>query len=110
MTYYLFLDDERYPGDFYQDKTVVIARSYDQFVEIINQRGETPAHISFDHDLGQGATGADCAKYLLDAMQQGVIQVVPIAWDVHSQNPVGAENIHNHMNHLMKFVSLTGGE
>lgn len=82
----LFLDDERDPprdgGNWH------IVRSYDEFVNYINENG-IPQHISFDHDLGDGKTGYDCVKWLLTdrKLPKG------FTYYVHSQNPVGRENI-----------------
>lgn len=47
--------------------------------------------ISFDHDLGQGPTGYDVAKYIEAGAHDGTIK--PIKFKVHSANPVGAEKI-----------------
>jgi hypothetical protein len=79
----LFLDDCREPIDcskymyitgvdcrvYHENWSIV--RSYDQFIEWINQNG-LPNLISFDHDLGDVKdndyeyTGMDCAKWLVD--------------------------------------------
>jgi hypothetical protein len=48
--------------------------------------------ISFDHDLGQGKTGYDVAKYIEERAYGGHLR--PIYYKVHSANPVGAERIH----------------
>ena len=63
---------------------------YDEFVNFINKNG-VPEFISFDHDLGEGKTGFDCAKFLVEfCLDNGVSD---INFQVHSQNPVGKENI-----------------
>jgi hypothetical protein len=50
-------------------------------------------HISFDHDLGidAGWTGYTLAKLIEKWAWWGVIPA--LTWDIHSANPVGAENI-----------------
>lgn len=48
--------------------------------------------ISFDHDLGQGPTGYDVAKYIEEGAHNGTLN--PIYYQVHSANPAGAEKIH----------------
>jgi hypothetical protein len=91
MSYRLFLDDERFPVE----NDWIIIRNYNDFVWIISTRG-IPYEISFDHDLGENKTGYDCAKYLMDKMFEDFdreICVIPPQYYVHSQNPVGAENI-----------------
>ena len=56
----LFLDDLRpTPEDFQRVYT------YDEFLAFVTLHG-IPAYISFDHDLGPGKTGYDCAKFLVD--------------------------------------------
>lgn len=77
----LYLDDLRStPENF---KRVY---DYDEFVNFINTE-----FISFDHDLGEGKTGFDCAKFLVEfCLDNGVLE---INFQVHSQNPVGKENI-----------------
>ncbi len=49
--------------------------------------------ISFDHDLGEteNGTGYDVAAYIEHAVHDGEIPMPD--WDVHSANPVGANNI-----------------
>lgn len=57
----IFLDDERFPP---KDFKYSIVRNYDDFVYMIENFG-IPNFISFDHDLGLGKTGFDCAKFLV---------------------------------------------
>ena len=48
--------------------------------------------MSFDHDLGENEpTGYDIAKWLAE----NCLERWPLVVKVHSQNPVGAENIRN---------------
>jgi hypothetical protein len=106
MTYYLFLDDERMPGDWYKDKVVFVARNYNQFVATIREHG-WPVQISFDHDLGDGPTGADCAKWLYEFVDESnTFPSANFSWCVHSQNPIGAANIRGHMKHLERFLDF----
>lgn len=82
MMTYLFIDDERQPGS----DIWVVVKTYDEFVQYIKDHG-MPDHISFDHDLGEGKTGYDCAKYIVEN------QLRLKGWQVHSMNPVGRDNI-----------------
>lgn len=84
----IFLDDERFPP---KDFNYSIVRNYDDFVYMIENFG-IPNFISFDHDLGLGKTGFDCAKFLVDRMLNQNVNY-RIEYTVHSQNPVGKENI-----------------
>ena len=101
--YVLFLDDKRNPS--YIDgkvdvgnTEVIIARSYDEFVHVIKDHG-VPAFISFDHDLGEGLSGHDCVKWLIEN------QIVISHYFVHSANTVGAANIAGLMDSWIRFNS-----
>ena len=100
----LFLDDLRSPPPYTTEKWVV-ARSYDEAIEIIELYG-MPAYISFDHDLGDCVpTGCDLVKKLVEMSLDGVIKFPDgFAYGVHSMNPVGAENIRNLMSNFMKHL------
>lgn len=54
MTYHLFLDDERHPGDVTWVKLPnvpwQVVRNYDEFVETVYKHG-IPDFVTFDHDL-----------------------------------------------------------
>lgn len=144
MSYNLFLDDKRFPyiekDDLTSDKDFndfisayhytfyepfklekwVIARNYNQFVNIIIIKG-VPKLISFDHDLGieyykitnlknpnvdyskyQEKTGYDCAKWLCDYCQQHNIKFPEFY--IHSMNNVGAMNIKHYILNYKKHV------
>lgn len=96
--YVLFLDDERFPADALKASfagDIVICRSFDEAVAQVKSKG-LPAHTCFDHDLGNDSkTGHDFAKWLVNwAMDEEQFDVPPrIYYSVHSQNPVGVENI-----------------
>lgn len=81
----LYLDDLRPIPDGF-----VGVRSYADFVAYITQKG-LPNFISFDHDLGLQESGFDCAKWLVNyCLDNG--KPTP-KFLVHSQNPVGKQNI-----------------
>ena len=81
----LYLDDLRpTPAGF--DRVY----DYEGFTEYILQQG-LPDFISFDHDLGEGKSGYDCAKFLIDYCLENSLSLPRYA--VHSQNPVGRKNI-----------------
>lgn len=122
MTWNLFLDDERNVEDVtwaprqvrekLLDEEWVVARSYgDALVEVLN-RG-FPKFISFDHDLGDETkyTGYDLAKQLVEndiisgnkESRQGYIFADNFDFYVHSQNPIGKENIENLLNRYIQF-------
>ncbi len=100
MSYKLFLDDvETAPEGWVQ------ARSYDEFVDIIQTRG-VPSVISFDYDLGKDEfgnslkTGVDCAKYLIDN-KFGINKFI-----IHSNDSIGRHDIPavlKSLNEILKF-------
>ncbi|MFA7615080.1 MAG: cyclic-phosphate processing receiver domain-containing protein [Weeksellaceae bacterium] len=81
----LYLDDLRPTPDGF-DRVY----GFEEFIEFIIQNG-LPDFISFDHDLGEGKSGFDCAKWLVEYCLDN--QVPLPEFTVHSQNPVGKENI-----------------
>lgn len=73
----LYLDDLRSTPENFER-----VYDYDEFVNFINKNG-VPEFISFDHDLGEGKTGFDCAKFLVEfCLDNGVSE---INFQVHSQ-------------------------
>lgn len=88
----IYLDDERIP----KGKGYTIIRSYDEFVRHIKENG-MPKYISFDHDIASfdgnntEKTGLDAAKFIVSECMANSIKCPE--FNVHSANPVGAENI-----------------
>src|SRR5690606_9463716 len=101
----LFLDDIREP----LDDTWYIVRSYNEFVSYIETKG-IPYWMSLDHDLGEEKTGNDCLKYLLKYIKKRIDnqEEVPeqIFYSIHSQNPVGAKNMHHTMEYINTWLEL----
>jgi len=123
MKYRIYLDDVRTPID----KTWIVVRNYDEFVQKINTIGlENIELISLDHDLGDSAmaewhygvvknyainydnitekTGMDCTKWLVNQWLDGkpVCKVL-----VHSANAVGSGNMQgwiNNYKHLHRLI------
>lgn len=116
MSYKLFLDDWRDPVN---PDEWVIARSYDEAVEIMTQRG-MPNFVSFDHDLsedhyannnytGFSKTGYDLAKWFMDqVMLHGARLPDDFAYSIHSMNPVGSKNIDECMKMLFECIAEYG--
>ena len=112
----LFLDDNRTPYDVFRntidpdyeyDNQWVIAKNYEEFVEIILESG-LPKIISFDHDLSQNhylpenqnninydnlkdKTGYDAALWLIGYCQLNNLKLPKVK--VHSANIEGKKNI-----------------
>lgn len=93
---YIYIDDERHCPKEIQDAYVVLtARDYYGAIDIIKfcLSTGTAMYIDFDHDLGEGKTGYDIAKYIVEN------QIPVEGYAVHSMNPVGVWNIHQLMSH-----------
>lgn len=91
----LYLDDIRpCPENF------ILVTSYDEFVYHI-EHNEFPNFISFDHDLGLGKTGYDCAKFLVEYCMENNFSLPDFFG--HSQNPVGKINIESLLKNFKKF-------
>lgn len=95
--YKMFLDDERFPVD----NEWVIVRSFDEAVLYIKEHG-CPFYISFDHDLGDGLTGYDFAKWLIEQHLDNNIIPSNFSFYVHSMNPIGAANIKQLLTNFLK--------
>jgi hypothetical protein len=101
--YRLFLDDERFPAD----DGWIIVRSFDEAVSTITRMG-IPTHISFDHDLGSDKTGMDVAKWLCDHALDNNFDLSSMTYYVHSQNPVGRDNIQFYLDNFKKVTREKG--
>ena len=118
----IYLDDVRTPVD----KEWIVVRSYDEFVEKINEIGLNNIElISLDHDLGDSAmiewkrnvytnytinydnitekTGMDCTKWLVNQWMDGkpVVDVV-----IHSHNAIGSGNMMGCINNYRHINKL----
>lgn len=101
MVWKLFIDDERYPV---HENEWTIARDFDDASFLVLKQG-VPACISFDHDLGQGPTGAAFADWLINYMLDGNRRFPKhFEYFVHSQNPIGAQNIRGKMDAAIQHI------
>ncbi|MDF1877812.1 hypothetical protein JHD47_08290 [Sulfurimonas sp. SAG-AH-194-L11] len=104
----MYLDDIRTPTEEFD----YVVRSYDEAIEIIQKHG-IPEFISFDHDLGvdeEGTllkTGHDLAKWIVENDLNATYNLPSdFSFKVHSQNPVGKENIISLLQSYLKHKSL----
>ncbi len=105
----LFLDDLR-TVDMVYDHTSIsefeIVRNYDEFVDFIQKNG-LPCFISFDNDLGldqNGEVALDgyaAAKWLV---YESGLDLKNLKFNVHSANPVAAEQIRGLLNNYLKHL------
>ena len=128
MKQYIYLDDVRTPtqGVGENNQPWVIVRSYDEFVEKVNEIGlENIQTISLDHDLGESAmkewntnvyhnykldydnitekTGYDCAKWLVEQWMDDKPVVTVMT---HSANAIGSANIMGYINNYRHISRL----
>ena len=89
MRVYIWIDDMRElcmgcPADVY-----ICAHNYWEAIHYIQYYSHCGDHIivDFDHDLGEGKSGYDVAKYIVENNIQN------LDFYVHSMNPVGRANI-----------------
>lgn len=81
----LYLDDLRPAPEGF-----IWVKNFEEFTSYIAYY-RMPGFISFDHDLGEEKSGYDCAKWLVEFCMNREVPLPDFA--VHSQNPVGKENI-----------------
>ena len=93
----LWLDDERDPTDsqwhgyFPVSRCAVVwLKTYSDFVGWISANG-LPNAICFDHDLGEGPSGFDAAKWLTEYCLDHNTALP--SWNIQSANPIGRDNI-----------------
>lgn len=105
MGYALFLDDERLPP-WRDGRNWRVARDWEDVMMLIRVHG-IPSYISFDHDLGLDKhTGHDIVKFLIELdMGEDDLLSIPDNFEyyIHSQNPVGRDNIAGLIDNYLKF-------
>jgi hypothetical protein len=107
----IYLDDERTPKVEPFDRVCRTPREFMQALWDCEATGEKITYISFDHDLGVDShtnnlydNGYDLARALClkDGGNEGCLLCDTFTFNVHSANPVGAENIRAYMNNYLK--------
>jgi hypothetical protein len=103
----IFLDDIRSPLKFLKDidfHTLIWVKDYHEFKTAVRNVSMQGLYISFDHDLAGTETiektGFDCAKWLVDLCIKHEMKFPE--YNVHSANPVGAENIIKYIENYKK--------
>lgn len=101
----LWLDDIRNPSRLgFKEGEYKWVHNSDEFVDYI-KNNLLPTEISFDHDLGYySQDGYWCAKWLVNYCIENDLNM-PVCY-VHSQNPVGRENILSVLNTYRKWLNL----
>ena len=112
MIYKLFLDDLREIRQVYRladTREWILVKNYTEFVNCVKKNG-LPLYLSLDHDLAdehyhtdgtfKEKTGYDCAKWLCDYCLDNNLNFPD--YQVHSMNPIGAENIRGYIKSFKK--------
>lgn len=95
----LFLDDERYPTS---PDCLIARNSYDAIT--FTKMWGIPTEMRLDHDLGGGDTTMVFLEWLMTYMlDNGVVFPEDFKYSIHSQNPVGAENMKSYMDQLLEY-------
>lgn len=87
---YLYIDDIRTcPKELFDSYVVFTARDYYSAIDILDFYSDCNVNIfvDFDHDLGDGKSGYDISKYIVEN------QISISGYTIHSMNSVGAFNI-----------------
>lgn len=88
----VYFDDLREPPD----DTWVVIRDIATFQDYVVKNG-VPKFISFDHDLGGDERAIDAIKWMIEK------ELEIYQWQIHSANPVGAENMKSLLNCWQTF-------
>lgn len=100
--YKLFIDDERDPVT----DDWIVARSSAEAIAIMTEHG-MPNEIAFDHDLGGDDTSIRILGWMVEGLLHDELKIpADFIFSVHSQNPIGAENIRSQMNQIVKHFKL----
>jgi len=104
--YKLFIDDIRDPYILYKEDDWVIAKTYDEAINIILENG-APLEISFDNDLGNnsGGDGYDILKWIIYETNY----VIPCI-RIHSDNIVASEQIYGLATNWHKHLKLNNSK
>lgn len=98
----IWVDDERNPKDYIdtQKYDVTWLKSYEEFTAYF-ETSEIPDIIWFDHDLGEGRSGYDCAVFLIETCQKYDCDLPE--YYSQSSNPPGRERILGLLDSYRKF-------
>ena len=113
----LWLDDLRTPDNFHLDRfspidcdldelDVTWVKTEEEFKSYIQDKG-LPVGICFDHDLGPGGSGYECAKFLVEYCLTHNLYT-PL-YEIQSMNPVGKRAIDCLLSNYHKFYIARNG-
>lgn len=99
----MFIDDERFPSS-KESPSVVIVRSSLEAIAFCQAVKSLPRRIMFDHDLGGDDTSMRFINWMISQLYEDNPTFTlreDFTFSVHSQNPVGANNIADIMQSLL---------
>lgn len=100
MSYKLFIDDERYPVT----NDWIIVRSSREAIDVVKALG-CPIEISFDHDLGGDDTSIVFIKEFIEMVMDKKISIPnDFEYSIHSQNPIGRDNIKSLLSSFLNYI------
>ena len=83
---------------------VIWIKDYSTFAWYLYHMG-VPDEIHFDHDLGDGESGFDCAKLLVQYCED-YGESLPEHYSCHSSNPSGHDNIISYLDSYKKSKEI----
>lgn len=99
----LFIDDLRDSSYVNNNNNLTTVRSSREAIDFVSNFG-CPDFISFDHDLGGDDTAMIFVKWLIEKDMDNNGEIIPsnFSFNVHSQNPVGKQNIESYINGYLR--------
>lgn len=95
----MYIDDERVAPPGFD----VVARSSQEAIDYMRANG-IPSFISFDHDLGGNDIAMKVVRWMIDYVLDGGDIPSDFEFEVHSANPVGAENIRRTLSRFLRHL------
>ena len=102
----IFLDDERVPK--VEDFSFIV-RCWTDWCILLNWCKKNRikiSYISFDHDLGEGNSGYDCCKLLVEMDIENQLLSKDFSYNIHSGNIIGGNNIKWYLKNCLLMKNL----
>lgn len=92
---YIFVDDVREPPSLDDSFVTVTCRTYETAIEAIKFFSDYRSKfmLDLDHDLGEGKTGYDICKFIVEN------QISILGYTLHTMNVVGRKNMEQLLTH-----------
>ena len=94
---------ENYPQEIRNKWNLCWVKNYDEFVkELESWKNDEWLIICFDHDLGKEKTGYDCAKFLVQYLDENHYPIP--YYHIQSSNVAGLQNIESYIESYRKSL------